>query len=317
MYLLHITKEIELSRHRENFLMASSFRVFDGHMHVRGVFLPKEGEGQVRMPLVKYLDHYGIAKAVVTTLNEEVSLKSIAALLMNFSSVNSPDPADLINQLAEASGNSRATMQNVAMDHEPVRRLVEEYPDRFVGAYWFNPVDPDQEAAFRALEVAIDDWGFRMVKIHSAIHYGRVPEDIERLGEFCASRSVPLFIHLCPAVFSFRGVRPFDVITLAQQYRKLKIILGHFAYAMEACVESCVAATLRTNVYLDTSLAIPYGLFTGYKVVGYKRLLFGSDSPVAGPPDGEMNTVHLLQIPDKEKQAIFYDNMARLLGVED
>ncbi len=96
-----------------------------------------------------------------------------------------------------------------------------------------------------------------------------------------------------------------------------KIILGHFAYAMEACIQSCVTATLRTNTYLDTSLAVPYGVFVGYKAIGYQRMLYGSDSPAAGMPSMEIEKVQWLDIPDKEKQAIFYDNIAKLVGVED
>src|SRR5271157_5846970 len=280
----------------------NGYRIFDGHFHVRGIFLPKEGTSPIS--LVKYLDKFGIAKAVVTTLNEGVNLRNAVAALI---AAKTPETADPFT----------GDIQNVKLDHTAVKQLVEDYPDRFVGSYWFNPLDPDEEQAYRDLSIALDDWGFRMVKIQSTFHRGRVPEDIERLAEYCAERDVPLFVHLSPPIFTFRGVRPLDLIGLAKQYRKLKIILGHFAYTMEACIESCFAATIRTNLYLDTSLAVPVGLFSGYKVIGFNRLLYGSDSPAAGPPSIEMEKVHLLNIPDAEKQAIFYDNMAKLLGIED
>jgi predicted TIM-barrel fold metal-dependent hydrolase len=256
------------------------------------------------MSLTKYLDKFGIAKAVVTTLNEEANMKNVMAALSTSQDLETIDPFT-------------ENIKNVLMDHSTVKKLIEEYPDRFVGSYWFNPLHPDEERAFRELSTAIDEWGFRMVKIHSTIHRGRVPEDIERLAEYCSERDVPLFVHLCPPFFTFRGVRPLDLVKTCQQYPKLKVILGHFAYMMETCIESCVASTLCPNIYLDTSLAIPYGVFTGYKAVGFNRVLYGSDAPTAGPPSIEMEKVDLLQIPDEEKQAIFYENIAKLVGVED
>jgi predicted TIM-barrel fold metal-dependent hydrolase len=42
-----------------------------------------------------------------------------------------------------------------------------------------------------------------------------------------------------------------------------------------------------------------------------------SDNPAAGKPTIEMEKVHWLEIPDQEKQAIFYDNITKLVGVED
>ena len=278
------------------------YRIFDCHFHVRGIFLPKENG--TRMQLVKYLDQCGIDKAVVTTLNEEANIKNVVQNLMS-------------HQSSDGTDHFSDGIKNTTLDHEPVRRLVEQYPDRLVGAYWFNPNDANQEQAFRQLETAIDEWDFRMVKIQSTIHRGRVPEDLDRVAEFCVSRDVPLFIHLSSPFFTFRGVNPLDTIPFAKQYKKLKIILGHFAYSMEACIQSCVAATLGTNIYLDTSLAVPYGLFVGYKAIGSQRMLYGSDSPAAGKPAIDIEKVHWLEIPDQEKQAIFYDNIAKLVGVED
>ncbi len=280
----------------------TKYRIFDGHFHSRGIFLPKENGS--RMNLVKFLDKCGITKAVVTTLNDEANMKNVVSALWASKSLDNADP------FTEG-------IKNTTLDHEPVRRLVEEYPDRFVGMYWFNPNDADQEQAFRQMGTAIDDWDFRMVKIQSTIHRGRVPEDLNRVAEFCVSRDVPLFIHLSPPFFTFRGVNPLDTIPFAKQYKKLKIILGHFAYCMEACIQSCVAATLRTNLYLDTSLAVPYGVFVGYKAIGYQRMLYGSDSPAAAMPAMEIEKIQWLEIPDQEKQAIFYDNIAKLVGVED
>ncbi len=256
------------------------------------------------MNLIKFLDNCGITKAVVTTLNDEANMKNVVATLMATKDPKNVDP------FTDNIKNSR-------LDHEPVRRLVEEHPDRLIGAYWFNPNDANQEQAFRQLAIAIDEWDFRMVKLQSTIHRGRVPEDMDRVAEFCVSRDVPLYIHLSPQFFTFRGVNPLETIPLAKKYGKLKIILGHFAYCMEACIQSCVAATLRTNLFLDTSLAVPYGVFAGYRAIGYQRMLYGSDSPAAGIPAIEMEKVHWLEIPEKEKQAIFYDNIAKLVGVED
>src|SRR4030042_433693 len=110
----------------------TKYRIFDCHFHVRGIFLPKENGS--RMQLVKYLDRCGIDKAVVTTLNEDANMKNIVQSFIAGTSRQGIDP------MTEG-------IKNTPLDHEPVRRLVKEHPDRFVGAYWFNPNDANQEKA--------------------------------------------------------------------------------------------------------------------------------------------------------------------------
>ncbi|MHA1732527.1 MAG: amidohydrolase family protein [Promethearchaeota archaeon] len=280
-------------------------RVFDGHAHVTGIFLR---QGTRKLTLLEYMDAMGIDKAVVSPVQPNANM-------------------NLLRKLVGGGGDLRGAfpfeeyVYEPHFAHEDVKALVDAAPGRVVGSFWFNPsyartceggdVDP-----FEPLERALSDWGFRAVKLQTTIHRLQ-PRDLEGLGEFLEDQGVPLFVHPSPGFFAYGGFSPKDLLGFATAHPELPIVVGHFAYAMEACIESVVVAARCPNVYLDTSLGIPYGILLAHKVLGPDRLLFGSDGPAATPASLEVEKFRVLAIPGGDKRKIFYDNAARLYLGED
>ncbi|GAB4323765.1 MAG: hypothetical protein Kow0069_29000 [Promethearchaeota archaeon] len=285
-----------------NSKLTTERRIFDVHVHVAGIFMGGGGRS-----LREYLDEMGVDAALVNPVEEQASMDVLGAMLDD----------EVVENHAGAEFTPRLPSSEGHPQHDAVLEAVRGAPGRLHGSFWFNPRaagDP-----FQALDEALDGWGFKAVKVQSTIH--RVAaNDLEPLCDYLSARHrpVPLFVHLSPGFFSFPGLKPTDLLELTGKFREVQFVLGHFGYAMEACLESLFVAKRRANVHLDTSLAVPYAIFLAHKVLGAGRLLFGSDAPAAGPLEAEIAKVLALRAPPGDLAAILHDNAARLfLGDSD
>lgn len=96
-----------------------------------------------------------------------------------------------------------------------------------------------------------------------------------------------------------------------QRYPSLDIIVPHLG-ARSGGESNILRALWDTpNVYFDTSLA--YIDETTLARLGTERLLFGSGYPY-GDPEGELNKIDGLPVPEDAKEGIYGDNLASLLS---
>ena len=51
------------------------------------------------------------------------------------------------------------------------------------------------------------------------------------------------------------------------------------------------------------------------KAIGEDRVIYGSDSPAANPPDIEIQKIFCLDLDKKTLEKVFYENMNNLLGL--
>ncbi len=281
---------------------ADPIPVFDAHMHSAGIFLRR---GAAKLSILEYMDQQGIEKGLVNPVQPSANMKDMQTMLAGGIDPQTAFPfEDFVHE--------------PHFTHEDVKALVDAAPDRIYGSFWFNPsyareCDRTREDPFKPLERALDDWHFRAVKVQPTIHKS-LPTDLEELAGFLEERNVPLFVHMSPGFFAYRGVSPIDLLDLARGHPELPLIVGHFTYAMEVCIESLVLASQCPNVYLDTSVGIPYGILMAYQTLGPDRILFGSDGPAAGPAKLEVEKVRLLDAPVEHKRKILYDNAVRLFS---
>ncbi|MDQ3011149.1 MAG: amidohydrolase [Acidobacteriota bacterium] len=231
-----------------------------------------------------------------------------------------------------------ASMPN---DEGSVAAITAEHPDHFVGAFMFNPTQPDAEVLARR---AFDEMKLRFVCLFPAMHHYSVAESegvravvtlaSERPGTavfiHCGSLSVGVRKKLgLRSPFDMRRSNPLDIYTLAAEFPTANFIIPHFGAGMFR--ETMMLADLCPNVFVDTSSSNkwmnyepgPLDLPTVFKralaVVGYERLLFGTDSSFF--PRGwnasvfQAQAAALLEIGASEEQAraIFGGNLRRLL----
>lgn len=288
--------------------MRDNFQVFDAHMHYTGIFMkPYEN-------LIEYMDAYGIDKAVVNTLNIEANmgvLKEDNPILANLNESNYCD-VDVFSDFRNGG----------QPDHTYLKKLQDIAPDRIYPFFWYNPADPNDKEQIKGLNTvkeALND-GFKGVKLQMAM----LPTEIEALyplAELLLKHDLPLYIHPSAGVCASKRTSPFNLVDLIKSYPQLKIIIGHSSYTMEFCIECVFAFSKLTaynqNLYFESSLSVPFGIISYTKVFGADHVIFGSDSPPAGPWEIEFSKINLLKLPDDAKKMIFYDNIARILKIEE
>jgi len=233
---------------------------------------------------------------------------------------------------------------SVPGDEASVAAAVAAQPDRFAGAFMFDPTKPDAEARARR---ALDEMKLRVVCLFPAMHHYSVAEceGARAVAALVAERpGTAVFVH-CGALsvgvrkklglkspFDMRRSNPLDIYKLAAEFPAAKFIVPHFG---AGCFrETMMLADLCPNVFIDTSSSnkwmayepTPVDLPTVFKralaVVGHERLLFGTDSSFF--PRGwheavfhaQVNALLEIGVTEEQAQAIFGGNLCRLLNFQ-
>jgi len=281
------------------------YKIFDAHLHTYGTFLAKDED------LLSYLDRHNVEKAIITTVNRAASSK----IYTNDDNGNGEDVSNE-NRVKKAFENLRKMMPKDQLNHQDVISISNLDPERFLKFFWFNPkIDQgEEEKNYKILENHFK-MGFCGVKIHSGIHLIKIPRDIISLASFMQEydKNIPLYIHFTPKFSAFGGISSKDLAKLAQSFPDLKIILGHAGLAMEFAIDFGLSLKQYKNIYFETSCSIPYAILSLVKMIGHKRILFGSDAPVTNPIQLEIDKIICLPISNNIKQDIFYNNTNNLI----
>jgi len=259
------------------------------------------------------LDKNNVEKAIITTVNRAASSK-----IYTNDDVSDKSGHTESDPVKKAFENLRKLMPKDQLDHQDVIDLSNRDPERFYKFFWFNPkIDFEQEEHnYKILESHFEK-GFCGVKIHSGIHFVKIPRDTMKLVSFMQdfNKKYPLFIHFTPKFSAFGGISSRDLAKLAKSFPNLKIILGHAGLAMEFAIDFGLTLKQYKNIYFETSCSIPYAILSLIKTVGHKRLLFGSDAPVTNPLKLEIDKILCLPITKDQKRDVFYNNTANLIGM--
>jgi predicted TIM-barrel fold metal-dependent hydrolase len=175
--------------------------------------------------------------------------------------------------------------------------------------YAFARVHPWHEQAPALVAHAIDDLGFRGVKLHGVstlAHPGSEP--VLRLLRVAADRGVPVMFHCGDDPFT----TPFELADAARGVPDAVVVLAHtggYAHTEDAI---SVAEDLP-NVYVDTS-AMPYpaAIKDAVRRMGAERVLFGSDAPGCPAPI-ELAKVRMAGLGDADLGLVLGGNALRLL----
>jgi predicted TIM-barrel fold metal-dependent hydrolase len=230
-------------------------------------------------------------------------------------------------------GVARAMLiASVAGDEQSVAEAVADHPDRFVGAFMFDPTASD---ARERLTHALGALRLRVVCLFPAMH--RYPLHDPRVNDaFDTAAENPgtaIFVHCgvlsvgirtklgLPSPFEMRFGNPLDLHGIAARHPQVPIIIPHFGAGLFR--ETLMLADACANVHLDTSSSngwIKYhpGLThatvfaQALAVVGPRRLLFGTDSSYF--PRGWQQAIHDEQRRIVEGLATSADEGALIFG---
>jgi predicted TIM-barrel fold metal-dependent hydrolase len=236
-----------------------------------------------------------------------------------------------------------ALIASIPGDTASVRAAVGRHPDRFIGFFMVNPMQPDAIAASAA---ALEDGFLRAICLFPSMHrYQLHDAHVIRTFEIAAARpGSAVFVHCgvlsvgvrrklgLPSAFDLRCGNPAALQGVASQFPDVPVIVPHFGAGFFR--EALMAADMCANIHFDTSSSnawIKYhpgltldGVFRqALAVVGPERLLFGSDSSFF--PRGWAKDVYEQQsavlgelaVSSEVREKILGGNFARLFPRHD
>lgn len=187
---------------------------------------------------------------------------------------------DLLRAL-DAAGVDRAVVAPVdrclAVHNREGNRLVMEavrsHPDRLIPACSANPWFG--EKAVSEVSHAIHE-GARMLVLHPFVQgYLANDELVWPLIEVAGSARIPVYIHTgMPG-----NASPWQVVDLAFRFEEVDFIMGHCG-ATDFWNDVVPAAKACDRVYLESSLARPFGFSRYLAEAGGKRGIMGSFAPI-------------------------------------
>jgi predicted TIM-barrel fold metal-dependent hydrolase len=206
---------------------------------------------------------------------------------------------------------------------KPVERIAEvvaQHPGRFRGVVGINPSHIAPRLAH--LEHAVRELGF--VGAHLYPHWFGKPPDDRLYYPFyakCAELEVPIQIqvghsaqHFLPTV-----AHPMTLDRVAIDFPELTIVGIHIGYPW---VEEMISVVWKhPNVYVGCDAHSPrYWDPSFVRFVGSRRgrdkVLFGTDWPVV-PFDKAVREIDELEFSEEVRRRLFWDNAARVYGLED
>ena len=212
--------------------------------------------------------------------------------------------------------------------NEQVSRIVEKYPERFIG---FASIDPHCPDAVEKLDYAFSVLKLKGLKLNPATQYFS-PDDtlMKPIYEKCVQYNRPIIFH---AGLSWEPeamteyARPLKFEKVAIEYPTLRFCLAHFAWPY---VSEMVMLMLKyPNVYTDTSVlyldspeesmrrlfTVDMGSLWMDRAL-YKQVMFGSNGP-------RFRQFKLLRAFEKipmrayAKEGVYFKNALRFIGEEN
>jgi len=187
------------------------------------------------------------------------------------------------------------------------------YPDRFMCGFRLNP----KTDYSRLIKMAVSE-GVSVLKLHpSAQHFKIASASMRKLLGDCLQLNYRPVIYIHTDIIPVEGTScqrlncPKDVITLAREFSQFNLVIAHCGHWCKATEKDIIEVN---NVYIDTSIAPLFLLRKSLAIVGYKRMIFGSDFPYSHPRI-EMQKIALLGETSQGLKDILGANIIKVLGL--
>jgi predicted TIM-barrel fold metal-dependent hydrolase len=159
--------------------------------------------------------------------------------------------------------------------HDEIAELCAKHPGRFFGLASLTP-HQDHDNYRREVERCVKDLKFVGVKLHTIGHgVNPLSEDGDLVFATAFSLGIPAMVHTGAGI-------PFSLPALcmpaAKKYPGLKIVLAHAGGGIVSA-EAQVAASLFSNLYLETSWCLGEDIRWMVSTIGADRVMMGADLP--------------------------------------
>lgn len=251
---------------------------------------------------------------------------------INFAPFWQADAAALEKYCAEANVDklcvsaSRSIMYDVREGNAELDLALKK-SEKLLGYVVYDPIFPESEAD---LELIKSNPKFRGVKIHPDYHgYSLDSKRCRDKVEAIADQVPMMLFHV--SCMPGTGFSPaLTVADIAKHHPDTQFVLAHMAGtyqngnypyfpnldSLEKVMEVCT-----DNVYVDTAHYLMY-VYPGvmekmYSLAGADHIVFGTDVPLQGPMQMRfaIEAINALDIPQEDKDKIFYKNAEKVLGL--
>jgi predicted TIM-barrel fold metal-dependent hydrolase len=211
--------------------------------------------------------------------------------------------------------------------NDDVKRVIDMYPDRFIGAYFLRP----GVSKVSEIDQAVSD-GFKMMKVtvpkspYDDLSYHPLWKRAEEL-------QLPILFHT--GVVTYVGnpkgqhinswhMHPMRLEPIANEFPDLNIIIAHLGVHWNA--DAAELARMKRNVFVDLT-----GELNGWRLRAdsegmdkylwwkgaWKKVIFGTDvyyTKIAKLLKQDQDRLDRFQVKEKTRKLIFYGHISQMLG---
>lgn len=223
------------------------------------------------------------------------------------------DP-DATVRMLDAAGIDRGCVFSICLpsweSNVLTRKAVQGREDRLIP--YAHVLPEEGELAHVELQRAVEEWGFRGLKLH--------------VGEVRGEATVELFVPFLEQAAAL-GVpvlldcihRPEFAEGCAQAVPEAKLILAHLGSNTDPFMNDRFICLCRRcqNVWLDTSYSlVPWKIRDAVRYCGAEKVIFGSDGGADYYPASiELAKINAYPFSPEERQRILGENIRELLGL--
>ncbi|MDX0906463.1 amidohydrolase family protein [Sinorhizobium medicae] len=202
-------------------------------------------------------------------------------------------------------------------------KLVQKYPDRFIGCFVYNPRYGTQNGA-EEIEHHAKEYGFKMVQLQANMHAYRPDRALDWLRPAmrkCADLGLIVKVHTGDGPYSI----PTEFYPIIREFPSVNFVLGHFGVQTGGVYvfEPFQMAMDAPNIYVESGWCLQSRIVEFAKELPKHKLLFGTDTPpnepgmwlrllevlCHEPPQG-------LNLDEDTLEDYLGNNIARMIGLD-
>ncbi len=267
------------------------------------------------------MEKYKIIDAHCHIYPDKIAKKAAKATCDFYSGLGSTLDGTVSTLLKEAdiAGIEHCIVQSVATTPKQVSRInsfiansVTKSKGKFTG---LGTLHPDSEDVKADIDEIIG-LGLKGVKLHPDIQQFKIDDyRMLKIYELCEGR-LPLLVHTGDNRYDYSN--PNRMIPVLDIYKNLTVIGAHFG-GWSIWEEATQKLSGYKNFYVDCSSSLyaitPEKAKELITIYGTNRVLFGTDYPMWKPKD-EIERFMQIDLTDKQREDILYNNSARLFNIQ-
>ena len=198
-----------------------------------------------------------------------------------------------------------------SLPNELTLEAVRRYPDRIAGLVRVNPLD---ENAVELIDRAIDDWGFRGVKMNPLFNnFLPDSEAVNPVMEAARRHRVPVLIHCGHPPWSL----PWSFERLADRFPDVTIVMAHMGHGHIVYINGALdVAEDHDNIAVDTAgMTMHSKIREAVERLGDDRVMYGSDMPL-GHPAWEIPKVKVSGLGGERLRKVLHDNAIEIYKLD-